>query len=320
MIKMYILKTIFVLSLSMFFHFSLFSQVAVVGFADGGAYIGKPEFPEHTTTTFPSNLQLEKLTHVIAADIGCRNNGSLFTGKLPDFWQGTPPPDNVWNDSKNEWLENLVNRAHAKGVNASISVGGDYFIDATGSTYINAFVGNIVNFVDVHGFDGVNINWEYPSDTTEWNQCIALLDLLKDNLPSTKRLTIALSHATHVYDSFAFVPPQILSIVDGIYLMTYDEGDDAWASHSDVEKSIDAINEWISWQTPTCTQKKKLFLGSAFYGWHTAGNDSIRIPYRDYILNNDTRWNSNPGDLTLDARNKAIHTRDNGFGGVFIWE
>jgi hypothetical protein len=32
-------------------------------------------------------------------------------------------------------------------------VGGDYFIDATGSTYINAFVGNIISFMNVHGLD-----------------------------------------------------------------------------------------------------------------------------------------------------------------------
>lgn len=115
--KMYILKTIFVLILSMFFHFSLFSQVAVVGFADGFSHVGQGNL-----TSFPTNLQLDKLNQVIAADIGCRNNGSLFTGRLPDFWQGTPPPDNVWNGSKNEWLENLVNRAHAKGVNAKSNI------------------------------------------------------------------------------------------------------------------------------------------------------------------------------------------------------
>jgi len=169
----------------------------------------------------------------------------------------------------------------------------------------------------------VNINWEYPSDTTEWNQCIALLDLLKDNLPSTKRLTIALSHATHVYDSFAFVPPQILSIVDGIYLMTYDEGDSTWPNHSNEARSINAINNWVNLVTPTCAQKKKIFLGSAFYGWHPVvgvQQGGQRVSYRDYILNNDTTWYSNPGDLPADVTNKAIHTRDNGFGGVFIWE
>jgi GH18 family chitinase len=158
------------------------------------------------------------------------------------MWQDTPPPDNIWNGSKNEWLESLISRAHAKGVKISICVGGDstYFPQATHSANLTTFVNNIVNFVNVHGFDGVNIDWEYPRNATEWNQCIALLNALKNNLPSRKTITIALSHSKHVYSNYTHVPPQILSIVDGIYLMTYDEGDPAWPSHSNVARSIQA--------------------------------------------------------------------------------
>ncbi|MBW6499363.1 MAG: glycoside hydrolase family 18 protein, partial [Bacteroidales bacterium] len=311
MIKKYTLKFIFVVSIAFLLPVTLFSQMAVVGYADGKKYVNANNY-----TSFPSNEQLDRLTHVIASDIGCMDDGRLFTGKLPDFWESAPPSNYIWNGSKNKWLASLINKAHAKGVNASISVGGDYFPQATNSTNINTFVSNIVNFVNVHGFDGVDINWEYPGDSLEWSQCIALLQALKDNLP-VKRITIALSHSRHVYNNYTHVPQQILSIADGLYLMTYDEGD--WPNHSDVAESIDAINEWITWGTPTCAQKKKLFLGSAFYGWHPVV-DGERVSYRDYILNNDTRWYSNPGDLPADVRDKAIHTRDNGFGGVFIWE
>lgn len=321
MFKSCTIKLTFVVYIGLFLPNILFAQMGVVGYAYGKGYIGNLEFPEYTTTTFPSNVQLDRLTHVIASDIGCEDDGSLFTGKLPNYWEGPPPPLNIWNGNKNEWLESLINRAHAKGVKVSICVSGDttHFPQATNPTNLTTFVGNIVNFVNVHGFDGVNINWEYPTNEDEWNQCIALLQSLKNNLPSGKRLTIALSHATHVYDSVQDVPEQILSISDGIYLMTYDEGDSAWPSHSDVEKSIEAINNWVNLVTPTCEERKKLFLGSAFYGWHPVVNGQ-RVSYRDYILNNNPHWNSNPGDLPDDARSKAIHTRDNGFGGVFIWE
>lgn len=64
-------------------------------------------------------------------------------------------------------------------------------------------------------------------------------------------------------------------------------------------------------------------MGSAFYGWHPVVGEEdggFRVSYRDYILNNDTTWYSNPGDSITDVQDKAIHTRDNGFGGVFIWE
>jgi len=81
---------IFVVSIALFLPNILFTQVGVVGYAYGKGYIGKLEFPEYTTTTFPSNVQLDRLTHVIASDIGCEDDGSLFTGKLPDYWDGIP--------------------------------------------------------------------------------------------------------------------------------------------------------------------------------------------------------------------------------------
>ncbi len=119
MIKIFFkIKYFLILALSvflvLFLPVTLFAQGAVVGYADGNTHVNA-----NNVSSFPTNAQLDRLTHVIASDIGCNEDGSLFTGKLPDFWQGTPPPDNIWNGNKNEWLESLINRAHAKGVNAS---------------------------------------------------------------------------------------------------------------------------------------------------------------------------------------------------------
>ena len=122
MIKKHTLKLIFVLSIVLFLPNILFSQVDIVGYAYGKRYIDNLGFPEYTTTTFPSNVQLDRLSHVIASDIGCFGNGSLFTGKLPESWHGNSPTDDIWNGSKNKWLESLVNRAHAKGVNAKSNI------------------------------------------------------------------------------------------------------------------------------------------------------------------------------------------------------
>ena len=264
--KMYSLKLIIVVSIALFLPVAILAQNTIVGYGYGKKWI--EELEEYPLTGFPTNAQLERLTHVIASDIGCFGDGSLFTGKLP----------NGWNGNKNLWLESLISRAHAKDIKVSICVGGDeHFPQATNNSNLNTFVNNIVNFVNVHGFDGVDIDWERPGVDTngnllplqqqiiEWNQCIALLEALKDALPS-KRITIALPGGTWFFPDTINNSEQkrILNAVHAIHLMTYDEGE--WPNHTNTAHSKNAINNWITWGTPTCPQKKKLFLGSAFYG------------------------------------------------------
>lgn len=110
MIKMYTLKLIIVVSLALFLPVAILAQNNIVGYGYGKKWI--QELEEYPLTGFPTNAQLERLTHVIASDIGCFGDGSLFAGKLP----------NDWNGNKNLWLENLVNRAHAKGVDANCNI------------------------------------------------------------------------------------------------------------------------------------------------------------------------------------------------------
>jgi hypothetical protein len=71
--------------------------------------------------------------------------------------------------------------------------------------------------------------------------------------------------------------------------------------------------------------KGELFVGSAFYGWIT-DSYGIRfggakvIPYAMIISGGLVICLDQPRRFTRRCQSKAIHTRDNGFGGVFIWE
>ncbi|TVQ09756.1 MAG: hypothetical protein EA361_14885 [Bacteroidetes bacterium] len=90
MIKKYTLKLIFVLLIALFLPVTIFAYVNVVGYSYGKDYVNANNY-----MSFPSSLQLDRITHVIASDIGCRDNGSLFTGKLPNLWEGSTPPNNT---------------------------------------------------------------------------------------------------------------------------------------------------------------------------------------------------------------------------------
>jgi len=153
MIKKYAVILALTVSAILFLPAKLFAQGAVIGYA--------------WVRDNPTDEQLENLTHLIALEVYPNWDGSL-TYSLPN-----------WNpNQKNDDLESLVSRAHARGVKVSISVGGGgrsaYFASATNSTYRGDFVNNIANFVELYKLDGVDINWEYPSDTIQWNQCVKL--------------------------------------------------------------------------------------------------------------------------------------------------
>jgi len=117
MIRKYAAILTFAVSAVFFLPEELFAQGAVVGYANPIGLTGI------ALNNYPSDDQLESLTHVITVDIGCNTDGTLKNGiNLP----------NSWNGNKNQWLINLVSRAHQKGVKVSICIsGGTEFIGAT---------------------------------------------------------------------------------------------------------------------------------------------------------------------------------------------
>jgi len=236
---------------------SLFSQGAVVGYADGNTHVNS-----NNLSSFPSNAQLDRLNHVIAVGLGVNVSGTLKTSDLPNYWNG----------NTNTWITSLVSRAHQRGVKVSISITGESEFNASTSTpqRIDAFVDEIAFFVNSHSLDGVEINWEHPIGTTQWNRCISLLAAINSELPN-KKLSISLQVAHPGYDGVyptqtPTIPEQIWEIADAINLMTYDDG--SWPTHSDADEAIEHIGLWEIWGTTEGRNlcKEELFLGSAFYG------------------------------------------------------
>ncbi len=299
---------------------SVFAQGAVIGYADGQEWIINNQY-----TLFPTNVQLIKLTHVIATSMGSYTGGNLWINELPSIWD-IPQSGSVWNgNSKNLWLLDLVSRAHAQGVKVGIDLDGENFANATNSTNLNTFVAKIVKFVNDHGLDGVDVNWEYPApaSTNDWGQCINLLNKLKTELPC-KRISVALAGYPKAERYFnennqnPHIPKGIWEAVHAIHLKTYDEGS-PWPTHSDITGSKDVINGWASWNSQYALglDKEKLHVGCAFYGWPQFVGTGNRVSYSTY---SGGGFSGNRGDLIADVQTKVNHCYVNGYGGVFIWE
>ncbi len=163
-----VFKYTFVFCLTLTLPFSLFSQGAIVGYADGNKHVNANN---NNVASFPTNAQLDRLTHVIAVGLGVTLSGTLKTTDLPNFWNG----------NTNTWVASLVSRAHQRGIKVSISITGESEFNAATETpqKRNAFATQIANFVNNHGLDGVEINWEHPIGNAQWNQCILLLAAIR---------------------------------------------------------------------------------------------------------------------------------------------
>ena len=321
LIRKYATIAVMGISVALFLPEALLAQGAVVGYANGSE---TGNVTLSTVTSFPTNSQLEKLTHVIARRIRCAADGNLTTETLPNYWNGSKPVNNIWNYETNSWLASLVERAHEMGVKVSIGVTGSAYFNAAISNHLSTLVNNIVKFVNHYGFDGVDINWEYPDSAAQWFNCIDLLDSLK-NRPELqcKRISMVLPANTPTSSRYCNqtppIPQQIWEIVDAIHLMTYNEWS-GWPSHTHAGRSNSRITRWAEWgdsisiANSVNLSKNKLFVGSAFYGRNAAGSD---VSYKDSNLG--TLW-SNPGDTQNDVKSKVDHCYDNGYGGVMIWE
>ncbi len=101
----------------------------------------------------------------------------------------TPLPSGVVNFIGYAYPQ-LVNAAHDAGVKMLISVGGadsgPTFATATSdSTHRANFINSVVTFLAYNNYDGVDIDWETPSNSTETSQLTALVQGLRAKFSQT---------------------------------------------------------------------------------------------------------------------------------------
>lgn len=239
------------------------------------------------------NIQFSKLTHVNYAFLIPTNDG---------YYQ------NIENASK---LQRLVSAAHANGVKVMISVGGGGGGDGfrsivANSTYRNNFVNNMLGFVNQYNLDGVDIDWEYPSDGAEANNFLTLMTQLSNTMHSNGKLcTIAVIglYGTSFLNG-------LFNVVDYVSIMAYDDND---FQHSTYDLAVQCMNYWLG----RGLSKDKAILGVPFYGRPTwEGYNALLArgadPYSDVFGN--VGYN---GITTIKRKTNLAY--DVG-GGIMFWE
>ena len=246
-------------------------------------------------------LLIATIGFVVAASTSASAQNKMVVGYYPSYRHGTYPSaaiafDNIthlahsfiWPNSDGSGdlvvppgflYAELIHAAHAEDVRVIVVLGGagnssGFGPAASDPDTRGQLVENIVSFVQDHGYDGVDLDWEGFTDATYREALIALIQDLDAALETAgPDLTLSMPLGASNWHGAYDVPP-VVDNLDWIGIMTYDfhgtwtphaghnsplhtaEGD---AEHSSLSESVDY---WLDRGVP----RGKLLPGMAFYG------------------------------------------------------
>jgi len=203
-------------------------------------------------------LQAEKLTHVIYAFAIPTANGGFRPFEEP------------------EELALLIEKCRSTGTEIFIAVGGYSDKDGTplqrtferiaaNGALRAAFIENIIDMVNLYGFDGVELDWEYPTTATSADYEKLISDLSAKLRPLGKGLSVALpgtgsTDGQNVWDGLTAVSDAALAYFDFINVMCYDLH--GYDNHSPIWFSVTSINYWKNFRN---VPAEKIILGMPLY-------------------------------------------------------
>ena len=260
-------------------------------------------------------IQYDKLTHINYAFVIPTEDGGLLPLENPSL------------------ARQIIRDAHQEGVQVLLAVGGwsyqnipleSTFASATATrAKRQAFAQAIVEMCLEYGFDGVDIDWEYPriSDGTYRQYEAFMLDLSQRLDKHGKLLTIAVqagvSPTGTVYRDSAAHTDAVLEAVDWINIMAYDGGEGE--RHSPYDFAVHAARYW---REKRGLPAEKVVLGVPFFG---------RAPYVTYdallaadpdawskdstLYKGQTIWYNGLPTISQKTQYALEH-----LGGVMIWE
>ncbi len=289
------------------------AQYKVIGFYPSWKYGSMPL----------SDIPYEKLTRIVYAFAIPNPNGTIDTRDLT-------------------MVNELIESAHAHGVEVYFSVGGGNgssnfpFIAQTEETR-KRFVNEVCQFLFENCLDGVDIDWEYWSEYGDYSimrdesgAFLNILQMLNEKLkPFNLGLTIDVgaSHwsGIHFFDGVA-------ASVDGVQVMCYDFSG-PWSDpgpHSSYEQSIGTGNTvnstglayWINYRK---WPKEKILLGVPFYGRDFDNQGGEGIAYSGIVsLTPDAYLNDKVNNIyyngIITMSRKTQYVVDNNLPGIMIWE
>ncbi|MDB5251712.1 MAG: hypothetical protein JWP27_881 [Flaviaesturariibacter sp.] len=187
----------------------------------------------------------------------------------------------------------LIARAHTNGAKVMMSINdgsGDgktnFKAMASSSATRLTFINDVMAKVRQYGFDGVDVDWEFPttSDGTDVT-FTALMKELSDSLHRDAKyyLTAALTAGKYAGGIRDAIKSDLFPVVDFFNIMAYDDFSTTvpYKQHSDYNLAVTCLNYWL---TTRGMPKEKCVLGFPAYGRASGITQSGTIlTYRDIL-------------------------------------
>ena len=196
------------------------------------------------------------------------------------------------NSARNiNYQDSLIYYAHKNGVKALLCIGGIYGnSDAQMDQVCNdinkirVYVSSISSYCKRKGYDGVDVDWEWPNNPTDYAN---LITVLRDTLDSWPTRGIITAAVYSMPQQNTFIPNKDLinAKVDQIMTMNYDMGNSTYAGYNAPLKPGEckfAGGNWTAWTIAdhgpqnwinAGFDRNKIALGIPFYAWEFTGVD-----------------------------------------------
>lgn len=296
----------------------------------------KSSFP-HTAVSY------DQVTHIAHAFVWPRANGTLDTYSYFSYPQ-------------------LVQRTRDEGKKIILSIGGWGNSDGFGPMAADdaaraRFVEEITKFCLENGYDGIDLDWEYPGSADRQNFVKLVQELRKTFSEQEAPLSISIALPSSDWRN-GYDIPALRDLVDYFGVMTYDFHG-SWSSHSGHNSPLyppqshlcqdgslhQSVNHFLQRGVP----ESKLVVGAPSYGrrFNTAElyqsptsstNNGAAVSYADAIKLLDQGWTYHWDDIskvpylknsdntqivsfddTVSYRYKAQYVNDNDLRGIKVW-
>ncbi|OGU18841.1 MAG: hypothetical protein A2059_00525 [Ignavibacteria bacterium GWA2_55_25] len=324
-----------------FFFSLLFLAAALLRPAPAGERMVLGYYPSWIRGSYPHTaVQYQHLTHIAHAFIFPFADGTLEMSGFAHY------PE-------------LIQTAHQQGVKVVISVGGWDLVrtprfatmvaDPTART---RFVSNLKNFCQTYGYDGADIDWEYPAPADRPNATLLFQELRAAF--NTVMPPLSLSIAAPSGDwSGRYDWTVMKEVLDWIGIMTYDFYG-SWTTKAGPNSALYGTvattdqgwidNSMIHYKAKGIPAEKLLF-GIPFYGWQfnastlfgpSTGASQLTynniapllqqgwtrhwdLPTRTPFLVNPLKTRVISYDDSASIAEKAAYLKNQSLGGVILW-